>query len=357
MAVVTPLTAYFLTDGGQSPLSIAELLAAHVDSSRHTLDLAIYSLKLDGEPGDVVRSAVRRARERGVVVRMVFNQEVRPRPRPLPPPGFVDYEFLDSLHVPSRAIRGEPDLMHHKYAVADAGGVGAAVWTGSANWTNDSFAREENIIVRLAGAQPAAVYRANFDELWETRSVRGSGDQPPAWCELTPALRARPYFGPGRVKKLVHEMAQRIATAGRRVRVCSPVLTSGPVLASLAEALRRPGLDLCGCYDATQMAQVMSQWAQSPESLWKLELWRILRQGMAWGAKRSTPYEAGMPHDFMHAKCVVADDTVFTGSYNLSHSGEDNAENVLEIYGAEVADRFSAYVERLAARYGRALER
>ena len=35
----------------------------------------------------------------------------------------------------------------------------------------------------------------------------------------------------------------------------------------------------------------------------------------------------------MHAKVTVADDTVFVGSFNLSHSGELNAENVLELDG------------------------
>ena len=42
----------------------------------------------------------------------------------------------------------------------------------------------------------------------------------------------------------------------------------------------------------------------------------------------------------MHAKVTVADDTVFVGSFNLSRSGEMNAENVLEIHdpGARRAD-------------------
>jgi phosphatidylserine/phosphatidylglycerophosphate/cardiolipin synthase-like enzyme len=53
----------------------------------------------------------------------------------------------------------------------------------------------------------------------------------------------------------------------------------------------------------------------------------------------------------MHAKCVVTDDTVFTGSYNLSHSGEENAENVLELEDAATADRFAAYVRDVASRY------
>ena len=36
----------------------------------------------------------------------------------------------------------------------------------------------------------------------------------------------------------------------------------------------------------------------------------------------------------MHAKVTVADDVVFLGSFNLSRSGEENAENVLEIADA-----------------------
>jgi phosphatidylserine/phosphatidylglycerophosphate/cardiolipin synthase-like enzyme len=344
------LQVTFLTDGGQTAAAVAALLAEHLRRARQSLDLAIYDLKLDGESGDVVRAAVHEAQSRGVAVRMVFNQERR-RTRPLPPPGFVDYEYLHSLRVASRAVPGEPDLMHHKYVVSDAGTPAASVWTGSTNWTDDSWTREENVILRLDGPEVAGQYRADFDELWETRRVRRSGRQTPTWFEPEPGMRVRAYFTPGRAPKLVHEIAQRIATAQRRVRVCSPVVTSGPVLASLAEALGRPGLDLAGCCDGTQMDEVLRQWSSRPESAWKREAWRTVRTGMRWGAKRSTPYRPGSVHDFMHAKCLVADDTVFAGSFNFSHSGEANAENVLEIESAVVADRFAAYVEELAGRY------
>ena len=53
----------------------------------------------------------------------------------------------------------------------------------------------------------------------------------------------------------------------------------------------------------------------------------------------------------MHAKVTVADDVAFLGSFNLSHSGERNAENVLEIADAQVADALAAFVESIAARY------
>jgi phosphatidylserine/phosphatidylglycerophosphate/cardiolipin synthase-like enzyme len=56
-------------------------------------------------------------------------------------------------------------------------------------------------------------------------------------------------------------------------------------------------------------------------------------------------------HDFMHAKVTVADDVVFVGSFNLSHSGELNAENVLEIADAALADRLAAFIDEIRARY------
>ena len=50
------------------------------------------------------------------------------------------------------------------------------------------------------------------------------------------------------------------------------------------------------------------------------------------------PWSPVSVHDFMHAKVVVADDVTFVGSFNFSRSGERNAENVLEIHDATVAD-------------------
>jgi hypothetical protein len=42
---------------------------------------------------------------------------------------------------------------------------------------------------------------------------------------------------------------------------------------------------------------------------------------------------------------------VFAGSFNLSRSGEMNAENVLEVHDAELADRLAAFVDEIRERY------
>jgi phosphatidylserine/phosphatidylglycerophosphate/cardiolipin synthase-like enzyme len=53
----------------------------------------------------------------------------------------------------------------------------------------------------------------------------------------------------------------------------------------------------------------------------------------------------------MHNKVVVADDTVSTGSFNLSANATRNAENVLRITSGDLADQYAAYVDGLVQRY------
>ena len=52
------------------------------------------------------------------------------------------------------------------------------------------------------------------------------------------------------------------------------------------------------------------------------------------------------------SKILVADDYVYSGSFNLSHSGEQNAENVVQFESAHVADLCVAYIDTVAATYG-----
>ena len=42
---------------------------------------------------------------------------------------------------------------------------------------------------------------------------------------------------------------------------------------------------------------------------------------------------------------------MFVGSFNLSRSGEENAENVLEIADAALADRMAAWIDVQRARF------
>jgi phosphatidylserine/phosphatidylglycerophosphate/cardiolipin synthase-like enzyme len=333
---------------------VARRIASFLDGATATLDIAIYDLRLQASPGATVLAAFQAAVKRGVHVRMMFNQD-HPGGIPEPPPAEIDWAFVDQLKasgVETKPIPGVPDLMHHKYVVRDAGTPGAVVLTGSTNWTNDSWNREENVIFTIASPDVAAIFKQNFEELWLNPVVATSGRISAPWQSLADSTRVRAYFCPGRALKLVHAMARSIASAQRRVRICSPVLTSGPVLGTIAEVIEHGGVDVSGVYDATQMDQVNRQWSSQATASWKIAAFHGIITAARFGSKRSTPYAVGSVHDFMHAKILVADDYVYAGSFNLSHSGEQNAENVVQIESHAVAEICTAYIDRIAARYG-----
>ncbi|HEY5479459.1 MAG TPA: phospholipase D-like domain-containing protein, partial [Gaiellaceae bacterium] len=260
-------------------------------------------------------------------------------------------ELVEALPVETRAIPGVPDLMHHKYVVRD----GEAVLTGSTNWTDESWSREENLIAIINSSELASRYVQNFEELWQKRDVEHSGHVDSAPIDIE-GHRVRPWFAPGHGEAVAHRIARRLGQAKRRIRIASPVLTSGPILGTLAEIIgdgSRSKVDIAGVLDATQIAEVIHQWRGRPQVGWKESALRSLVAHTPWSGKRSTPWTPDSVHDYMHAKIVVADDAVFFGSFNLSRSGESNAENTLEIEDGELADRLAAFVDDIRGRYPR----
>jgi phosphatidylserine/phosphatidylglycerophosphate/cardiolipin synthase-like enzyme len=329
-----------LTDGGQQPAETARAVAAFIDGAQRTLDLAQYDFNLGLETAAIVGDALRRAAARGVRTRFAYNVD-HANPIPVPPPPEPDVLLIAKLPVEGKAIAGVPDLMHHKYVLRD----GSSVWTGSLNWTDDAWSRQENVVVVLESPEIAKAFELDFEQLWTTEDVMRSG-----FVDPRPEDGIRAWFTPGHGEDLSVRIAKLIRRARRRVRICSPVITTGPVLGTLAQVIADRSVDLAGCVDATQIREVVHQWSVNGNISWKLPLLRQVMAGPFTG-KESTPYGAGTVHDYMHAKITVCDDTVFVGSFNLSRSGEKNAENVLEIADAAVADRLAAFVDSVRARY------
>jgi phosphatidylserine/phosphatidylglycerophosphate/cardiolipin synthase-like enzyme len=329
-----------LTDGGQQPPEVARLIAAFLDGAERTLDLAQYDFNLGAETAGIVGDAIRRAAARGVRVRFVYNVD-HANPIPVPPPPEPDVQLIATLPVEAMPIAGVPDLMHHKYVIRDS----HSVWTGSLNWTDDSFSRQENALAIVHSDAIAKAYDLDFGQLWTTADVEQTGFVDPRWDD-----GVRAWFTPGHGEDVSARIAKMIRRARKRVRICSPLITTGPVLGTLAQVIADRSVDLAGCVDATQVREVIHQWRMNSNVSWKLPLLQQVMAGPFTG-KVSTPYGDGTVHDFMHAKVCVCDDTVFLGSFNLSRSGERNAENVLEIQDAALAERLSRFVDAVRALY------
>ena len=340
-----PIELRTLTDGGQRPAEIGGELARFIGAARTSLDIAVYDVRFETDAGAPVLAALLSAAQRSVAVRLVFNVD-HPGPIPVPPPPRTKPEAIEALPIPTRAIPGIPDLMHHKFVVRD----GETVWTGSTNWTDDSWSRQENVIVTVDSPALAYAYSLEFRQLWETGLVEKTGAVDPRPQDVD-GMRIRAWFCPEHGEALSHRVAKHIAKARERVRIASPVLTSGAILATLVEVVGESRCDVAGVVDDTQVDQVFGQWRTNGVSEWKIPLLRRILEGAPFSGKSSTPWSPDSLHDFMHAKVVVADDTSFVGSFNFSRSGERNAENVLEIRDRAVADRLAAFVDEIRDRY------
>ncbi len=108
-----------------------------------------------------------------MAVRIAYNADHDERV--FPPPPRTAPELIERLPFPTCGIPGIPDLMHHKYVVRD----GESVWSGSTNWTTDSWTIQENFVVRADSPEVASAFTANFEELWSTRDVERTGRHEP----------------------------------------------------------------------------------------------------------------------------------------------------------------------------------
>jgi len=343
---------FFLAEREQSADKVMARLTAFINGATQTLDFAIYDMRLGDPLRAQLQAALRDRAQAGVEIRFCYDADKPPQPNLAagqdPAPGGTG-AFVQSLGYPWRRIAGMK-LMHSKYIVRD----GQSVWTGSANITDDAFTLMENNIVEVDSPPLASYYARDFEELWEKQNFDHTGDihtEPVPLTFSNQSANARVMFSPGCGLEIDSEIARRVRAAQRRVRVCSLLINSGTLIGELGNLLRHGRVVLDGIYDHTQMEQVYLQWQEVPQNRWKISALKeiIARAGLV--GKNSAPYTPTGPHNFMHNKVLVINDTVITGSYNFSRSAQFNAENILFIESAPLAEIYSAYIDHLLRKY------
>jgi phosphatidylserine/phosphatidylglycerophosphate/cardiolipin synthase-like enzyme len=346
------VSVFFLAEGEQSADAIMARLTTFMRAANHTLDFAVYDMRFSDPLRTQLTAALRDRAEAGVEVRFCYDADKPSQPDLAagqdPAPAGTG-AFVQSLGYPWRRIAGMK-LMHSKFVVRD----GQAVWTGSANMTDDSFTLMENNIVEIDSQAFANYYAQNFEQLWDKQNFEHTGDvhtEPVPLTFSNQSANARVMFSPGCGLEIDSEIARRVRAAQRRVRICSLLLNSGTLIGELGNLLRRGRVAVDGIYDRTQMEEVYVQWQEVPQNRWKIGALKeiIARAGLL--GKNSTPYTPAGRHNFMHNKVLVIDNTVITGSYNFSRSAQFNAENILFIESAPLADTYSAYIDHLKSKY------
>src|SRR5881275_2984854 len=349
---VDNVSVFFLAEGEQAADEVMVRLAAFIRAAKQSLDFAIYDMRFSDRLKTSLSSALRERAEAGVKIRFCYDAD-----KPSPPNVAAGQDpapsgtgaFVQSLGYPWRRIAGMK-LMHSKFIVRD----GQIVWTGSANMTDDAFTLMENNIVEIDSQPLASYYAQNFEQLWEKQNFEHTGDihtEPVPLTFSNQSANARVMFSPGCGLEIDTEIARRVRAAQRRVRICSLLINSGTLIGELGNLLRHGRVAVDGIYDRTQMSDVYVQWQEVPQNRWKIGALKeiIARAGLV--GKSSTPYTAPGRHNYMHNKILVIDDTVITGSYNFSRSAQFNAENILFIESAPLAETYSRYIDHLKSKY------
>jgi phosphatidylserine/phosphatidylglycerophosphate/cardiolipin synthase-like enzyme len=215
----------------------------------------------------------------------------------LHPPPETNPGILSALPIEARAISGIPDLMHHKYIVAD----GKSVWTGSANWSVYSWSRQENVLVTIDSPEIASAYRQNFEELWSTGDVEKSDRSEPKRVRVGNAT-VTAWFTPGHGELAQHISLELVGEAHSH-RLAGPDLADPGTLAELADDRRsrhRPG----GRRNSVRPCS--SSGATQPK--WKVPLLEKVIESLPASAALG-PVGTGRCAT-MHVKVTIVDDTV-----------------------------------------------
>jgi phosphatidylserine/phosphatidylglycerophosphate/cardiolipin synthase-like enzyme len=343
---------------------VASRIARFISEARATLDIAIYDFQLRDDAAAIVADALRERAKNNVVIRIIYDAATdladdalsTASPAHLEAdrkrPGTESFvrSFSDIAQI--KGITGYRVLMHNKYIVRDGNSAEAAVITGSSNYTNDSWGLQENNLLCLRSQLLASNYSKDFTDLSTGRIAEGFLDRDVDVVRVA-GVPVTVASAPERSPAIVKEIVGAIAAARRRLLVASVVLSSGPILAALSEAIDR-GLQLGGIYDGPQMDQVRRQWVAAHVGVDKINTWDKISNHLI--RKNSLPFDRNkphQPHNFMHDKLVIADDVVVTGSFNLSNHAMGNAENVLLIRDAGIASKYEAYIQQVVAKYRR----
>ena len=359
-----PMDVMFLHDthhGGAADqaATVARRLAGFLAAASVSLDVAIYDFRLSDALAAPVVDALTAAAARGVQVRIAFDAGKPATATPATfaalqadpaPPGTGEWvaAHFGGTKVATKPIKAPSgQLMHSKYVVRDAGHPHAAVWTGSANFTDDAWTRQENNVLTVVSAALATSYRADFDQLWDTGSIKltGGGD---AGHTTAAGVELTWDFAPADGAPIDAFLVSQVDAAAHRIVLATMVLTSHPLLSALTAAVAR-GVPVSGMYDAGQMGPIAATFAHFESSAGALADWKTVSPHLV--GKHSIPYTPTSVHDFMHHKVLVADNTVVTGSYNLSANAQKNAENQLHIHNKKLADRYTSEIASLVTTY------
>ena len=162
---------------------VATRIARFISEARSTLDIAIYDFRLRDEAAAIISDSLRERARNDVVIRIIYDVTTEPDGDTVPATSSAHLEadkkapgtetfvrsFADIAQI--KGVTGYRALMHSKYLIRDGNADEAAVFLGSANYTNDSWGLQENNLLQLRSRPLASYFSKNFTGLFTTGKI------------------------------------------------------------------------------------------------------------------------------------------------------------------------------------------
>jgi phosphatidylserine/phosphatidylglycerophosphate/cardiolipin synthase-like enzyme len=288
---------------------VDELLAEAINTSRISLDVAIYNLNLWS-----IRDALLRAQRRGVTIRVVTDSDNLDR---------NEIQDLIAAGIPVVGDRRE-SLMHHKFAIIDR----REIWTGSMNFTVSSAYYDNNNLIRIRSDMIAETYLQEFEEMFIDDLFGDMSRADTLHPRLTIAgNEVEVYFSPD--DGVSARLVDLLNYAEDSIHFLAFSFTSDDLGAAI-RTKSREGVVVAGIMDDDQI--LTNQGTEfDPFRAARLDVYKDQNRGS------------------MHHKVIIIDsEIVITGSYNFSRSAEErNDENVLIFHSPAIAEQYLFEFQRL----------
>lgn len=285
-------------------------LAAAINNTRNTLDIAAFELS-----NPVITEAIVNAARRGVQVRMVVDDEHVLED---------DDSTISQVELAGISIVDDDRtaLMHNKFMIMD----GVQVWMGSMNFTQNGVYRNNNNAILLRSRRAVQAYQAEFVEMFERgefgpRSSTGNGatfTQDGIPMSISFASE----------DDVVGQIIAEIVNARRSIQFMVFSFTRDDIGAAMI-AKANGGVMVQGVFENTGSLTDFS------------EMGKMFCAGL-------DVRQDGNPGILHHKVIIIDESVVITGSFNFSDNAvESNDENLMIIRHPSIAQLYLQEFDRV----------
>nr|WP_294862279.1 phospholipase D-like domain-containing protein [uncultured Fluviicola sp.] len=308
---------------------IADTLAAYINRTQISLDIAIYNWDHSTDAMKII-TAVNNAYTRGVKIRVISD-------------GSTVNSGVNGLNnaipVLSTPQGSDYTIMHNKIVIMDANVSNPnqpVVWTGSTNFTEGQLNDDANNVIIFQDQSLARGYKMEFDEMWGDSSQTSQPNMTLSKfgqfkTDNTPheyiigGKRVESYFSPS--DQVNTQILNTIATADDDLHFAVMVITRSDLAYAIRDRIQQQTLDAKGIIDDASTSATPYGILSPPMGQ------NLAVNGHNW---------------IFHHKYIIIDESntssdpiVLTGSHNWSNGADQkNDENTVIVHDASIANQY-----------------